>query len=142
MSGYLLLFASALLAATIFPAQSEALLLGLLASKKYSAALLLLVASAGNILGSWLNYLLGLGLMRFQNRRWFPIRAQTLARAQAQYQRYGYWSLLLSWAPIIGDPLTVVAGVLREPLWRFLLLVSIAKTGRYLVVYGLSVAWF
>lgn len=142
MSGYLLLFASALLAATLFPAQSEALLLGLLASKEYSATLLLTVASAGNILGSLLNYLLGLGLMRFQNRRWFPISPPALARAQTQYQRYGYWSLLLSWAPIIGDPLTLMAGVLREPLWRFLLLVSLAKTGRYLVLYGLSLAWF
>lgn len=141
MSAYLLLFGSALLAATAFPAQSEALLLGLLVSGKYSAAWLLLVASVGNVLGSLLNWLLGRGIERFRHRRWFPIRETALARARSFYQRYGYWSLLLSWAPIIGDPLTLMAGVLREPLWRFLLLVSLAKSGRYLVVYGVSLAW-
>lgn len=141
MSAYLLLFGSALLAATAFPAQSEALLLGLLVSGKYSAAWLLLVASVGNVLGSLLNWLLGRGIERFRHRRWFPIREHALARARDFYQRYGYWSLLLSWAPIIGDPLTLMAGVLREPLWRFLLLVSLAKSGRYLVVYGVSLAW-
>lgn len=141
MSAYLLLFGSALLAATLFPAQSEALLLGLLASEKYSAAWLLLAASVGNVLGALINWLLGRGIERLQGRRWFPISRAALARAQKQYQRYGYWSLLLSWAPIIGDPLTVVAGLLREPLWRFLLLVSVAKSGRYLLLYEASLLW-
>ena len=70
----------------------------------------------------------------FRDRPWFPVKAGALDRAQGWYQRYGKWSLLLSWAPVIGDPLTIVAGVLREPLPVFLLLVTIAKVGRYIVV--------
>ncbi len=71
---------------------------------------------------------------RFRERRWFPVSPAALERAGAQYRRWGYWSLLLSFAPIIGDPLTLVAGVMREPLWRFLLLVSLSKAGRYIAL--------
>lgn len=66
---------------------------------------------------------------------------ERLARIQAAYQRWGWWSLLLSWAPVIGDPLTLVAGVMREPLWRFLLVVTLAKATRYAVVWGLTLGW-
>ncbi|WP_367166004.1 YqaA family protein, partial [Mesorhizobium sp.] len=59
-----------------------------------------------------------------------------LDRATGWYRRYGRWSLLLSWMPIIGDPLTVVAGVLREPLWSFVAIVALAKISRYLAVAG------
>jgi hypothetical protein len=92
------------------------------------------VASLGNILGSVINWLIGRGVERFRDRRWFPASARQLERAQAQYRRFGYWSLLLAWVPIIGDPLTLVAGIMREPLWRFLILVSIGKIGRYAVL--------
>ena len=127
------LFVAALVAATIFPGQSEAALAALFLAG-YSPALLLVVASAGNILGSVINWVLGRFIERFRDRPWFPVKAGALDRAQGWYQRYGKWSLLLSWAPVIGDPLTVVAGVLREPLPVFLLLVTIAKVGRYIVV--------
>ena len=70
-----------------------------------------------------------------------PVNERQLARAQASYHRYGRWTLLLSWVPIIGDPLTLVAGVMREPLWSFLLIVSLAKTGRYLMVMALTLGW-
>lgn len=130
------LFAVAFLAATILPAQSEAVLGGLLLSEAYPAVVLLAVASAGNILGSTVNWLLGRGIARFRNRQWFPAGEASLERASRWYGRYGRWSLLLSWVPIIGDPLTVIAGVLREPFWSFLLLVAIAKIGRYLAVAG------
>lgn len=133
VSLYAGLFAAALVAATIFPGQSEALLAGLLLAG-HPPALLLAVASAGNILGSVINWLLGRGLERFRDRRWFPAGPQALARARTWYAKYGKWSLLLSWAPIVGDPLTIVAGVMREPFWVFLLLVSLAKIGRYLVL--------
>jgi membrane protein YqaA with SNARE-associated domain len=96
--------------------------------------LLVAIASVGNILGSVINWLLGRGIERFRHRRWFPVKEPELAKAQRWYQRYGKWSLLMSWAPIIGDPLTLVAGVLREPFPVFLALVSIAKTIRYVVV--------
>ncbi len=92
------------------------------------------VASLGNVVGSQINWWLGTQLHRWQHRRWFPASAEQLARAQLWYQRYGRRSLLLSWMPVIGDPLTLVAGVLREPFWRFTLVVSIAKTGRYIVL--------
>lgn len=130
------LFAVAFLAATILPAQSEAVLGGLLLSEAYPAVVLLAVASAGNILGSTVNWLLGRGIARFRNRQWFPAGEASLERASRWYGRYGRWSLLLSWVPIIGDPLTVIAGVLREPFWSFLLLVAVAKIGRYLAVAG------
>lgn len=132
------LFLVALAAATILPMQSEAALAGLLLMKTHPLWLLLAVASLGNVLGSLVNWLLGRGIERFRDRRWFPIGPASLDRAQAWYRRYGKWSLLLSWMPVIGDPLTVVAGVLREPLPVFLALVAVAKVGRYLVVAGVT----
>ena len=141
LAAYAGLFASALLAATVAPMQSEAVLVALLLGGDYSVPWLLVVASCGNILGAVLNWLLGRWIERFHERRWFPASAQQLARTQGWYQRYGKWSLLLSWAPLIGDPLTVVAGVMREPLPIFLLLVTIAKTGRYLLLTAITLHW-
>ncbi len=133
LAAYAGLFAAALVAATLLPMQSEAALVGLLLSG-YSPWLLLVVASTGNVLGSVINWLLGRGIERFRDRRWFPANQAALNRAQSWYRRYGKWSLLLSWAPIVGDPLTVIAGVMREPLPVFLALVTIAKVGRYAVL--------
>lgn len=134
------LFLVAFLAATVLPAQSEAGLAGLLLSGDFSPVLLIVVASLGNTLGAVVNWGLGRGIDRFIGRRWFPVKPEALERASRWYRRYGKWSLLLSWAPFIGDPLTVVAGVLREPIVPFLLLVALAKTGRYLVVAALTLA--
>jgi membrane protein YqaA with SNARE-associated domain len=127
------LFLAAFTAATLLPAQSEALVVGLLLTD-YAPWLVLAVASVGNVLGSVVNWFLGRGIERFRGRRWFPVSPAALARAEGWYRRYGRWSLLLAWAPIIGDPLTIVAGVLRETFLVFLLLVSIAKIGRYLIL--------
>ena len=126
------LFIAAFLAATILPAQSEAGLAALILASPASVALLVATASLGNVLGSVVNWYLGRGINRFTGKRWFSMNAQS--RAISWYSRYGRWSLLLSWVPVIGDPLTVVAGIMREPLLRFLLIVGIAKTGRYIVV--------
>ena len=134
LAAYGSLFLAALLAATLVPAQSESVLTGLLLAGSQPVAALVAVASLGNILGSVINWLIGRGVERFRDRRWFPASARQLERAQAQYQRFGYWSLLFAWVPIIGDPLTLVAGIMREPLWRFLILVSIGKIGRYAVL--------
>jgi len=134
------LFLAALAAATILPMQSEAVLVGLLLAD-YSPIWLLAVASIGNVLGSVINWYLGRGIAHFQDRRWFPVGPAALARAEAWYRRYGRWSLLLSWAPVVGDPLTVVAGILREPMPVFLLLVTIAKVGRYLVLAAITLNW-
>ena len=128
------LFANALAAATILPVQSEALLVGLLLKSDFAPWLLIVVASVGNILGSCINWGLGRSLEKFRHKKWFPASDKALASAQARYARGGKWWLLLSWVPIIGDPLTIMAGVLRERLLTFVVLVAIAKTGRYLAV--------
>jgi membrane protein YqaA with SNARE-associated domain len=138
---YAALFAAALIAATILPMQSEAALAAMLLGGHAPLAVVT-VASVGNILGSVINWGLGRGITRYRDRRWFPASPAALARAEGWYRRWGKWSLLLAWVPVVGDPLTVMAGVLREPFWVFLALVTLAKTGRYLVltaaVLGLS----
>ncbi len=138
---YLGLFSVAFAAATILPAQSEAALAALLLTGGYSSAGLVAVASIGNTLGAAVNWLFGRGLERFHDKPWFPASASALDRASRWYGRYGRWSLLLSWVPIVGDPLTVVAGVLREPFWSFLALVGIAKTLRYIVLAMVTLGW-
>ncbi|WP_312935538.1 YqaA family protein [Pseudomonas sp.] len=136
------LFFSAFGAATLLPLQSEAVLASLLLRQPEAWVALVLVATAGNVLGSWVNWWLGHLLDRLRHRRWFPFTAGQLERAQQRYRRWGCWSLLLSWMPVIGDPLTLIAGILREPLWRFLLLVTLAKAGRYLVVAMITLGVF
>ncbi len=133
------LFLLSFLAATFLPAQSELGLIGLVLTGDYSLLWLIAVASTGNTLGAAVNWLLGRFIDRFSDRKWFPITPAQMDRACSWYRKYGQWSLLLSWAPFIGDPLTLAAGVLREPFGRFLLLVAIAKTGRYIVVAALTI---
>lgn len=135
---YLGLFLAAFGAASLLPMQSEALLVGLLLAERQPLLALLAVATLGNVLGSLLNWLLGLYLERFRQRRWFPVGEAQLQRAQRWYQRHGRWSLLLSWLPVVGDPLTVVAGVMRESFWVVLLLVTLAKGGRYALLAALT----
>lgn len=131
------LFLSAFLAATILPMQSEAVLVGMLLTD-HSPVALVIVASVGNVLGSIVNWALGRGIERFRDRRWFPLDEQAFTRAQQWYHRYGKWSLLLSWAPIVGDPLTLMAGVLRERFTTFVVLVTIAKSARYIALTALT----
>ncbi len=128
------LFFVAFGAASLLPVASEPVLIGLLLAGHVEPWLLVAVASVGNTLGSLVNYGLGRMVERFRHRRWFPASEASLDRARNWYHRWGRWSLLLSWAPIIGDPLTLVAGILREPLPSFILLVAIAKTARYVVL--------
>ena len=138
---YLALFTIAFLAATLVPAQSELVLSGMMLSGEYDTLLLLVVATAGNTLGSCVNWLLGRFIESFRHRRWFPVSPAQLARAEHWYRKWGIWSLLLSWAPVIGDALTLVAGVLRVRLLPFVLLVLLAKGGRYAVlIFGVIAA--
>lgn len=137
---YLSLFLSATAAATILPLQSEAVVTAALLHG-YPPVAVLAAASIGNVLGAVVNWFLGRGIERFSGRSWFPVGEAALARAQDWYRRYGRWSLLLSWLPIVGDPLTLVAGVMREKLWVFLLLVAIAKVGRYAVLAAAVLWW-
>ena len=128
------LFISAFLAATLLPAQSEALLGFEISNNPDSAISLIIVATIGNVLGSIVNWALGLYCLQFQNKRWFPVKPHQLEKAQRHYKKYGRFSLLLSWVPFIGDPITVAAGVMREPLISFITLVTIAKALRYIFV--------
>lgn len=125
------MFLNAFGAATILPMQSEALLVGLLLRTEIAPWLIVAVASAGNVCGSCVNWLLGRSIERFRGRRWFPVKGKVLDRAQAAYVKYGRPLLLLSWLPLIGDPVTVAAGLMREKFWIFVALVGISKTARY-----------
>ncbi|WP_417707667.1 YqaA family protein [Pseudomonas sp.] len=127
-SAYPGLFVAAFGAATLLPMQSETVL----------TSLLLVVATVGNVLGSIINWPLGRYIEHFRHKRWFPVADDKLLGAQRGYHRHGRRSLLLSWAPIIGEPLTVLAGMLREPFWSFLLIVLVAKAGRYLALAALT----
>lgn len=138
---YLGLFVAAFAAATVLPIQSEAALAGLLLTESFPTANLIAVASAGNVLGSIVNWLVGRGIDRFRGRTWLPVGPTTLEGAKKWYHRYGRWSLLLSWVPVVGDPLTLVAGALREPFWSFVAIVAIAKISRYLVVAAITLSW-
>ena len=132
------LFASAFLAATILPFSSEAVLVALTVTDGADVLLLWAVASAGNVLGSVVNWLLGRFCLHWRDRRWFPVKPPELDRAQRWFARYGQWSLLFAWVPIVGDPLTVAAGLMRVRLAWFLLLVTIGKAGRYAAVILLA----
>ncbi|XDZ66056.1 YqaA family protein [Alphaproteobacteria bacterium LSUCC0684] len=132
------IFAAAFLAATILPAQSEVGLALLISSGTYSAALLLFFASLGNTLGSVVNWYLGRSLERLKSRTWFPVGERQLDRARRWYEKFGWWSLLLSWVPIIGDPITVASGFFRTPFLLFLVVVAVAKTSRYMVVAAIT----
>ncbi|MEQ8192969.1 MAG: YqaA family protein [Rhodospirillales bacterium] len=141
METYLGLFLSAFLAATLLPFSSEAVLAALYAVNQHDGWALWTVASIGNTLGGFLNWALGRFCLRWQDKRWFPFKPGRLHRAQAWFARYGIWSLLLAWLPLIGDPLTFIAGLMRVRPGIFLLLVGIGKGARYAVVllaaYGL-----
>lgn len=141
MIGYAGLFLTALVAATLFPMGSEAVLVGLLVQGQHSVAGLLIVATVGNVTGSVINWVLGRFARRFQNRRWFPAAPDQMARAEGWYLRYGKFSLLLSWVPVIGDPITVVAGAMRTPLLSFVILVTCAKAARYAVLAWVTLVW-
>jgi membrane protein YqaA with SNARE-associated domain len=131
LAAYAGLFAASFLAATVFPFQSELILLGLLLGGDFPWPALLAVATVGNVLGAVVNWGLGRFLLHFRDRRWFPVKPQVYARVERWYRRYGVWSLLLAWLPVVGDPLTVVAGALRANLALFVVLVTVGKLGRY-----------
>ncbi|TXS96531.1 DedA family protein [Parahaliea maris] len=136
MTAYLTLFATAFLAATILPAYSEILFAGLL-SEGYDPWALWLWASAGNTLGSAVNWGLGRYLLAYQDRRWFPFKRDKLNAAQRWFQHYGVWTLLLAWLPLGGDALTFIAGVMRVRFSVFIALTFIGKSLRYAALAGL-----
>jgi membrane protein YqaA with SNARE-associated domain len=134
------LFAVAFLSATLLPGSSEVALAAALASGRSGFTEALIVATIGNTLGSCVNWALGLYASSWRGSRFFPVKDKDFERYCALYQKYGLWSLLASWVPIIGDPLTVMAGIFRTPLIIFLPIVAFAKLIRYLMVAG-AVSW-
>lgn len=122
---------SAFTSATLLPGTSEATLVALHAAEAAPAGWLLAVAGLANLAGSCVNWALGRFASGWAGRRWFPVSPAETERASGWYARYGWPSLLLSWAPVVGDPLTVVAGFLRTPFLLFVIVVGIAKTARY-----------
>ena len=135
---YLSLFISAFAAATILPAQSEALLAYQVSISPDAVVQLIAVATLGNVLGATFNWCLGRLTENLRAKKWFPVNEKQLQKAERFYGRYGRYSLLLSWVPIIGDPITIVAGILRKPLLSVVLLVTIAKCARYVFIVGLA----
>lgn len=136
--GYLGLFLSAFIAATLLPFYSEAVIVALSGAGGFDAVMLVVVATFGNTLGAVVNWALGRYLLHWQDRRWFPFRPDRLERAGRWFRRYGEWSLLLAWAPVIGDPLTFVAGVMRVRIVPFLALVAAGKGARYATLVWLT----
>lgn len=128
------LFLAAFLAATLLPAGSELALAAIVAAGRHAPLLPVAVATLGNVLGSVVNWALGRGLAGAAQRRRFGLPQRHLERAERFYRRYGVWTLLLAWLPVVGDPLTFVAGALKAPFGLFLLLVTLGKGGRYVVV--------
>ena len=131
---YLSLFGISFLAATILPFSSELSLAGFISTSNFNNSLLLIAASLGNILGSVVNWFIGFYLRNFTSKKWFPFNELQITTSSKWFEKFGKWSLLFAWVPILGDPLTLVAGLLRVRFLDFIILVAIGKVSRYLVV--------
>jgi len=124
------LFISALISSTLLPGGSEALLLYRL-HEGGNAYALVAIATVGNVLGSLITYAMGRLGNEAVHRRWLRMSERDVNRAEGWFRRYGQPALLLAWLPVVGDPLCLVAGLLRSPIVWFLLLVSAGKLARY-----------
>lgn len=132
-------FAAAFVSATLLFGLSEAAVVAAALAGDVPPLALFLAATLGNVLGAVVNFALGRFLIRFEDRRWFPVGPKNRARAETLFARYGRPVLLFSFLPVIGDPLTLVAGLLRTPLAAFLVYVTIGKAARYaLLLWGSS----
>ena len=135
MIAYFFLFLFSFLSATILPLSSELTLASLLSTGNYSSFLLISIASLGNILGSVFNWFLGFYLLKHINKKWFPFRESQINQTSNWFKKFGVWSLLFAWIPVVGDPLTFVAGISKINFLLFLILVTIGKISRYLFIY-------
>ena len=134
---YLSLFVISFLAATILPFSSELTLVGLIATSNYDNLILLIVASFGNVLGSVVNWALGFYSRNLTTKKWFPFKDRQIENSSKWFSKFGKWSLLFAWVPILGDPLTFVSGLLRVRFLDFVILVAIGKVSRYLFIFYL-----
>lgn len=131
--GYPALFVLSFLASTVIPLGSEWMLVALLLNGK-DPVLAVAVATAGNTLGACTTYLIGLYGGPFLIGRVLRISEESRQKAESFYARYGSWSLLFSWVPVLGDPLCLVGGMLRVHPARFSILVLTGKLARYVLV--------
>jgi membrane protein YqaA with SNARE-associated domain len=134
---YLSLLFISFLAATILPFSSELTLAGLISTSNYDNLLLLVFASFGNVLGSVFNWGLGFYARNLTIKKWFPFKETQIERSSKWFSKFGKWSLLFAWVPIVGDPLTFVAGLLRVRFFDFIILVAIGKVSRYVIIFYL-----
>ena len=134
---YLSLFFISFLAATILPFSSELTLAGLISTSNYDNLLLLVFASFGNVLGSVFNWGLGFYARNLTIKKWFPFKETQIERSSKWFSKFGKWSLLFAWVPIVGDLLTFVAGLLRVRFLDLIILVAIGKVSRYLIIFYL-----
>ena len=134
---YLSLFFISFLASTVLPFSSELTLAGLISTSNYDNLLLLVVASFGNVLGSVFNWSLGFYSRNLSTKKWFPFKETQIERSSKWFSKFGKWSLLFAWVPIVGDPLTFVAGLLRVRFLDFIILVAIGKVSRYVIIFYL-----
>ena len=129
---YLILFFSAFISATLFPLGSEALFIYDI-NEGYNIYLLLFFATIGNSLGSIFNYFLGLKGEKYLIRKKL-LSEKMILKLKNYFDKYGFYCLLFSWLPIIGDPLTFVAGILKYDLKKFVIIITLAKFLRYLFI--------
>jgi len=139
---YVILFSSSFASSTILPGNSELTLTAIISQREYETLYLIIVASIGNVLGSIVNWYLGCYFIKFKNKKWFPFNEKNLDNSSKWFLKYGKWSLLLSWLPFVGDGLTLIAGVLKVPLFEFIILVTFAKVLRYVFVALMAVSIF
>lgn len=139
---YVILFLSSFTSSTILPGNSELTLTAFISQREFETLYLIIVASIGNVLGSIVNWYLGRYFIKFKNKKWFPFNEKKMNNSSKWFLKYGKWSLLLSWLPFVGDGLTLIAGVLKVPLFEFIVLVTIAKVVRYVFVASMAVSIF
>ena len=131
--GLLSLLLISFFAATLLPFGSEWFLILLLLNGN-SPFLAVVIATIGNSLGAWTNYLIGSWGKDWLIRNLLRINQHQQNRAEIWFKKYGCWSLLMSWLPVVGDPLCLVSGILKTPLSHFFILVVSGKGLRYVSV--------
>ena len=137
--GYLGLFVISFLAATILPLSSELVLTSLLLND-LSPELLVIIATIGNVLGALTNYGLGFWASKAVVQKWLRMSETEFEKAEGRFNKYGLAALLFAWVPVIGDPLTVIAGIFRVNLLWFVILVTAGKFLRYFVVASIVIS--
>ena len=128
-------FVMSVISASIIPAQGELIMFALLASGKYTDWLLLTVACAGTVLGVSINWILGRYLSKFQNEKWFPVKGTYIEKAKTLFDKHGRAALLMAGIPLIGDPITIVAGALKVNFGFYLITAGLSKCARYGLVF-------